>query len=336
MRAFVTGATGFVGGRLAERLRERGDEVVALVRSPERAERLRGLGCELAEGDLSSRPGLAAAAAGCDAVFHVAAIYRNGVPASRRAELFEVNVRGTENVLDAAVDARAARIVHVSSNVVVGDTRGRVVDETYEPPPGEYVSVYHETKALAHLAAQERIARGAPVVVVQPGGIYGPGDHTDIGPLLERAARGKLVVLPFGSVGLNWTYVEDAVEGILLAHDRGRVGETYIIGGEIATLREAVERAFAVAGRRPRVVPVPTWVVRLATPFGPLLGLGVSDYVSASDGVTYWGSDAKARRELGYAPRALDEGLRAAFTARPGAPPAGPSRFRPGRGRTRT
>lgn len=315
MRAFVTGATGFVGGRLAERLRKRGDEVVALVRTPVRAERLRGLGCELAEGDLSSRAGLAAAAAGSDAVFHLAAIYRNGVPASRRPELFEVNVQGTENVLDAAVDAGVARIVYVSSNVVFGNTRGRVVDETYEPPAGEYVSVYHETKALAHRAAQEWIARGAPVVIVQPGGIYGPGDHTGIGPLLERAARGKLVVLPFGSAGLNWTYVEDAAEGILLAHDRGCVGETYVVGGEIATLREAVERAFAVAGRRPRIIPVPTWLVRLATPLGPLLGLSVSDYVSASDGVTYWGTDARARRELGYAPRSLDEGLRAAFGA---------------------
>jgi dihydroflavonol-4-reductase len=315
VRAFVTGATGFVGGRLAERLRKRGDEVVALVRTPARAERLRALGCELAEGDLSSRAGLAAAAAGSDAVFHLAAIYRNGVPASRRPELFEVNVRGTENVLDAAADAGVARIVYVSSNVVFGNTRGRVVDETYEPRAGEYVSVYHETKALAHRAAQERIARGAPVVIVQPGGIYGPGDHTGIGPLLDRASRGKLVVLPFGSAGLNWTYVEDAVEGILLAHERGRVGETYVVGGEIATLREAVERAFAVAGRRPRIIPVPTWLVRLATPLGPLLGLSVSDYVSASDGVTYWGTDAKARRELGYAPRSLDDGLRAAFGA---------------------
>jgi nucleoside-diphosphate-sugar epimerase len=315
VRAFVTGATGFAGGRLAERLRERGDEVVALVRSPGKAGRLRELGCELVAGDLSSREALGAAAAGCDAAFHLAAIYRNGVPRSQRDELLAVNVGGTENVIDAAADAGVGRIVHVSSIVVFGDTQGRVVDETYSPPAGDYVSLYHESKALAHRAARQRIAHGAPVVVVQPGGMYGRGDHTGIGPLLERAARGKLVLLPFGSVGLNWTYVEDAVEGILLAHDRGRAGETYIVGGEIATLREAVERAFAVAGRRPRIVPVPTRAVRLATPFGPLLGLSVSDYVSASDGVTYWGTDGKARRELGYAPRGLDEGLRAAFGA---------------------
>ena len=85
----------------------------------------------------------------------------------------------------------------------------------------------------------------------------------------------------------------------------------------MATLRTAVEKAFAAGGRRPRVVPVPTWAVRLATPLGPLLGVSVSNYVSAADGVTYWVSDEKARRELGYAPRGLDEGLRAAFSSYP-------------------
>jgi len=313
VKAFVTGATGFVGGRLAARLREHGDEVVALVRDPGKAGRLRDLGCKLVEGDLSSRAPLAAAMEGCDAVFHVAAIYRNGVPRSKRAELYAANVTGTENVLDAAVDAGVARVVYVSSNVAFGDTHGEVVDEAYEPPADRYVSLYHETKALAHRAARERIARGAPVVIVQPGGIYGRGDHTQIGGFLERGVRGRPVVLPFGSVGLNWVFVDDVVEGILLAHDRGRVGESYVLGGEIATLRGAVEQAFAAGGRRPRIVPVPTWAVRLATPFGPLLGLSVSDLVSASDGVTYWGRDNKARRELGYAPRDLVTGLREAF-----------------------
>jgi nucleoside-diphosphate-sugar epimerase len=313
VKAFVTGATGFVGGRLAAPLRERGDEVVALVRDPGKAGRLRELGCTIVEGDLASRPALAAAMEGCDAVFHVAAIYRNGVPRSKRDELFAANVTGTENALDAAVDAGVGRIVYVSSNVAFGDTRGEVVDETYEPPAGQYVSLYHETKALAHRAARDRIAQGAPIVIVQPGGIYGPGDHTEIGGMLERGVRGKVVVLPFGGVGLNWVFVDDLVEGILLAHDRRRVGESYVLGGEIGTLRHAVEKSFAAGGHGARIVPVPTWAVRLATPLGPLLGLSIADLVSASNGVTYWGRDDKARSELGYAPRDLESGLREAF-----------------------
>lgn len=313
MRAFVTGATGFLGGRLAARLRERGDEVAALVRDSTRAERLRELGCGLVEGDLTSRQALASAMEGCDAVFHVAGIYRNGVRRSQRDELFAANVTGTETVLDAAVDAAVPRVVYVSSNVVFGDTRGRVVDETYEPPAGQYVSLYHETKALAHLAARERIARGAPVVIVQPGGIYGRGDHSEISGMLERGVRGRRVLLPFGSVGVNWAFVGDVVEGMLLAHDRGRVGESYVLGGELETLRGAVEQAFAAGGRRARIVPVPTWAVRVLTPLGPVLGVSVADLVSGSDGVTYWGRDDKARRELGYAPRNLADGLLEAF-----------------------
>ncbi|MGH3094102.1 MAG: NAD-dependent epimerase/dehydratase family protein, partial [Gaiellaceae bacterium] len=246
MRAFVTGGTGFLGGRLVERLRGRGDEVVALVRSPGKAARLAELGCELAEGDLASRERLAEAARGCDGVFHVAADYRIGIRGSERARMFEVNVAGTRNVLDAA--AGVGRIVYVSTNSIVGNTRGAVVDETYSRAGGDWLSAYDESKFLAHRLVKERIAGGMPIVVVQPGGIYGAGDHTQVGPLLARAHRGKLVLLPLGSVGLNWAHVDDVAAGVLVAHDRGKVGETYILGGEIATLRQGVEEAFAAGG----------------------------------------------------------------------------------------
>jgi nucleoside-diphosphate-sugar epimerase len=313
MKAFVTGATGFVGGRLAERLRERGDEVTALVRSPGKVVRVRGLGCVPAEGDLSSVETLARGMAGCDAVFHVAADYRIGIPESERAAMWDVNVRGTEHVLDAAERAGVARIVYVSTNSVLGNTRGEVVDESYERPPQPFLSAYDDSKLAAHRAVQERIARGAPVIVAQPGGVYGRGDHSEVGPLLERAFHGKPVVLALDRVGLNWAHVDDVAEGLLLVHDRGRVGETYILGGELGTLRQAVEKAYAAGGHRPRILSLPTALLRLAAPFGPLLGRNVREYVSASDGVTYWGSDEKARRELGYDPAGLEDGLRRTF-----------------------
>src|SRR6266487_2979928 len=223
VRAFVTGGTGFLGSRLVRRLRERGDDVVALVRDPARSA---DLDAELAPGDLSDRSRLAEQMRGCDAVFHVAAMYKVGIPAAERPAMFEANVRGTENALDAAVDAGVPRTVYVSTVNVFGNTRGAVVDETYERRPGEFVSYYDETKYLAHQAAKERIAAGAPVVIVQPGAIYGPGDHSELGAQLELMRTGKLRFLALAGVGVDAVHLDDAVDGILRAHERGRAGES--------------------------------------------------------------------------------------------------------------
>jgi dihydroflavonol-4-reductase len=322
MRALVTGAGGFIGQALVRRLRERGDEVHALVRSMARADILEGLGCELHEGDLASVDHLREQMAGCDAVFHVEGIYRVGVPASERPAMYEANVAGTANVLDAATAAGAARVIHVSTINAFGDTRRRVVDETYRrPEPARYVSYYDETKHLAHLLAEARIAAGAAVLIVLPGGVYGPGDHSGIGALMRQAAAGRLPAVTFPDAGLNMVHVDDVATGITLASDRGRIGEAYVLGGEIATLGEIVRKAAAAGGKRPPRLTVPSWLLRaVAGPaglIGPRLGnrVNLGELISATDGVTYWASDAKARRELGYQPRDLEAGLRGLFGA---------------------
>ncbi len=313
MRAFVTGGTGFLGSRLVRRLRERGDDVVALVRDPARSA---DLDAELAPGDLSDRSRLAEQMRGCDAVFHVAAMYKVGIPAAERPAMFEANVRGTENALDAAVDAGVPRTVYVSTVNVFGNTRGAVVDETYERRPGEFVSYYDETKYLAHQAAKERIAAGAPVVIVQPGAIYGPGDHSELGAQLELMRTGKLRFLALAGVGVDAVHLDDAVDGILRAHERGRAGESYVLGGEITTLRGMIETVARLNGRKPPRLVLPTALIRLAIPIGPFVGRSMGtgpnlrEVISAADGVTYWARDDKARRELGHAPRNLEQGLR--------------------------
>src|SRR6266536_2891909 len=114
MKAFVTGATGFIGGHLAERLHARGDEVVALVRSPDKATKLRELGCDLVEGDLGDEPAIRRGVAGCDAAFHVGAVYKVGVRVSEHPAMHDANVEGTKRVLDAAIDAGVGRVVYVS------------------------------------------------------------------------------------------------------------------------------------------------------------------------------------------------------------------------------
>ena len=313
MIAFVTGATGFLGGRLMEKLRARGDDVIALVRDPARAA---GVDAELVAGDLSDRARLAEQMRGSDAVFHLAAMYKIGIPPSQRAAMFEANVHGTENVLDAAVDAGVPRVVYVSTINAFGNTHGRIVDEAAGRVDPAYVSVYDETKFLAHEAAMERIARGAPVTIVQPGAIYGPGDHSELGAQLDQARRGRLLFLALAGVGVNAVHVDDAAEGILLALDRGRPGESYVLGGEITTLRELVRTVARLAGRRPPRLELPTALLKLAIPLGPLIGRvmgtgpNLRELISTAEGVTYWASDEKARRELGYAPRTAAEGLR--------------------------
>ena len=322
MRAFVTGGGGFIGLALARQLRERGDEVRALVRTTARAGALEEIGCELVEGDLASTEKLAKQMTGCDAVFHVAGVYRVGIPVSQRPGMYAANVTGTANVLEAATAVGIPRTVAVSTINAFGNTAGRVVDETYRrPEPPHYVSYYEETKHLAHLEAEARAAAGARVVIVQPGQVYGPGDHSAIGGLMRQAAAGILRALTFPDLGLNMVHVDDVAAGICLAHDRGRLGQSYVLGGEITTLGQLVRKAAAAAGKPPPRITMPSWLLRAAAAgaglLGPLLGgrTNLPELISASDGVTYWASDAKARRELGYAPRDLDTGLQELFGA---------------------
>jgi dihydroflavonol-4-reductase len=316
VRAFVTGATGFVGGRLAHALRARGDDVVALVRSPDRSAGLAALGCELVHGDLDDGDAIARGLDGCDAAFHAAAVYRIGITAREAAAMRETNVGGTERVLDAATRAGVARVVHVSTVNAFGDTHGEVVDEAYRRPDDGLVSAYDETKLLAHRAAEERMRDGAPILIAQPGVVYGPGDPSQIGGQVRQAQTGKLRYVSFPDLGFNAVHVDDVAAGLLLVHDRGRVGESYVLGGELVRMRELIETAARVAGRRAPRLTMPTALVRAMAPagrvVGPLFGQppNLAELVRASAGVTYWASDAKARAELGYAPRDLETGLR--------------------------
>jgi dihydroflavonol-4-reductase len=317
LRAFVTGATGFIGGHLVRRLRDRGDDVVALVRSAPRAETLRDAGIELAEGDLSDLAAVRRGVDGCDVAFHVAGEYRVGIRPRDRPAMYEANVRGTEVALHTAADAGVGPIVYVSTCNVFGNTRGRIVDESYQRPETDgFLSYYDETKYLAHRATVDMTQQGAPIVIVQPGGVYGPNDHSEVGWMLGRLKSGRLWLRLFPDLGMNFVHVDDVAEGLVLAADRGRLGESYILGGEIARLGELVDRAAAILGRRPPRVTVPAPLIRMSAPLGSVgarllrTPANLREATRAAHGVTYWATDAKARRELGYAPRSLDQGLR--------------------------
>jgi nucleoside-diphosphate-sugar epimerase len=314
MRVFVTGGTGFIGSAVVARLRGRGDEVRALVRHPEKARDLKDLGCELVPGDLGDAGAIREAMRGCDAVIHGAAIYEVGIPAKRRAAMYQANVEGTETVLGAALQEEVPKVVYISTVNAFGNTEGRIVDESHVHSE-RYVSYYDETKHLAHKAARRLIAEGLPCVIVQPGAVYGPGDHSAVGLMMRQLLSGRLPAMMFPETGLNLVHVDDVADGILLALDRGRPGEQYVLGGEITTLGDMLRTLARISGRRPPRLTLPAGMLRLSAPLGPLLGPAMGfppnfrELVSASDGVTYWARDDRARRELGYAPRSLEKGL---------------------------
>ena len=307
---------------MAARLRERGDDVIALVRSPDKAAKLREAGCELVQGDLSDTAAIRRGLEGVDACIHAAAIYKVGIPKKERQPMVESNVNGTENVLDAAIDAGTSRIVYVSTVGVFGNTKDQVVDERYQRDESEgFLSCYDETKYRSHQIAKDRIAKGAPIVIVQPGGVYGPGDHSELGNFIDQTRTGKLRAKAFPRLGFNLVYVDDVADGILLALDKGTVGESYVLGGEIARMDDLITKTAELSGKKAPKATLPVPLMKLSAPLGPVVGpiMGFppnfGEAIKASDGVTYWARHDKAMRELGYSPRDLDTGLKQTLDA---------------------
>ncbi|HEX6475396.1 MAG TPA: NAD-dependent epimerase/dehydratase family protein [Candidatus Limnocylindria bacterium] len=317
MKAFVTGGAGFVGGAVVRQLLAYGVQVVAAVRNPTHAGSLGMSGAALVPLDLAAPDSgpLIAAMEGADSVFHLAGSYRVGIRPGERPAMWAANVSATGHVLDAAAAADVRRIVYISTANVLGNTFGQLPDETFRrPQPPAFLSWYDETKYRAHQLVAERAAAGAPVVIAMPGMIYGPGDHSQAGAQIQQALEGRLQVLAAPDLGGNLAHVEDIASGILLVHERGVTGGEYLLGGEVATMRQLIARAAEIGGHSPPRAEVPAWLLRGVGAIGAasafLRGPDYAELVRASLGVTYWFSDAKARTELGYAPRSLEEGLR--------------------------
>ena len=322
MRVAVTGGTGFIGRSVVRALTGRGDRVVALVRDPSQPGPLDPSSVEILRSDLGDQAELTRQLDGADGVIHLAGSYRVGIPASERPAMYQANVGATERVVDGAVAAGVPRIVVISTVNVFGNTRGRVVDETFRRDTRDaFISYYEETKWLAHQAVDRRIADGAPLVIVQPGTVYGPGDHSSLGAQLQAAYEGTAPFVALGSVGISPCHVDDVAAGIVAALDGGRVGEAYVLAGPNIRLRDGMAIAARVGGHRlPRIV-IPNVVLRIGARLAPSQGamFGLSpnlrEILSAADGVTYWASSAKAAAELGYRPRDLESGFADAFGA---------------------
>ncbi|HUE87014.1 MAG TPA: NAD-dependent epimerase/dehydratase family protein [Vicinamibacterales bacterium] len=313
-RYFVTGATGFLGGELVKQLIGRGHLVAALVRSTEKATLLSTLGAELHVGDITDRNSLRAPMDGADGVFHTAAWYKVGAPASVHLAA-PVNVQGTRNVLETARDLKIPRVVYTSTVGVFGNTHGRLVDETYYAA-GPFLTEYDRTKWLAHYEVAVPLAEaGLPLVIVMPGAIYGPGDTSGLHTTLAQLLRGRLFVTPRG-VSFCWGYVEDVARGLRQAMDAGRPGESYLLTGPVHTFEDAFALAARLARKRaPFFHPRPV-TMRAAAALSALLERWEiqppipAETLRLMAGTTWIGSCAKAEKELGWTARPLDEGLR--------------------------
>ena len=314
MRYLVTGATGFVGGRVARLLRARGHDVVTVARDPARAGGLAALGVEVVPGDITDRASLEAPMRGVDGVFHLAGWYKLGqrdvAPGQR------VNVDGTRNVLEAMRDAGVAKGVYTSTLAVNGDTHGMRVDESHRFD-GPFVSEYDRTKWVAHhQVALPMMRAGLPLVIVQPGLIYGPGDTSSVRTTLIRFLERELPLVP-GGAAYSWAHVDDIATGHLLAMDHGRAGECYHLAGPAWTLVDALKVIERISGvKAPGFVAPPALLRAMATLMGlvgrvvPLPEQYSAENLRVIAGCTYLGDASKAERELGWKARPLEEGLR--------------------------
>jgi dihydroflavonol-4-reductase len=251
MRAFVTGGTGFVGGAVVRRLLEAGYEIRALVRPGTDTRQLDGLPVERVEGDVRDAGSLRRGVAGCDHVFHVAALYSFwGHPWD---DFYQVNVEGTRRVLEAARDGGVERIVHTSSVAALG-TNADHSPATEETPSSleDRIGTYQRSKFLGQEIAREFARQGLPVVIVNPSTPVGVGDHkpTPTGQVIVDYLNGRMPA--YVDTGLNIVDVEDVAAGHLLAAERGRIGERYILGGENLSLKQVLDLLAEISGR-PRV-----------------------------------------------------------------------------------
>ena len=316
MKAFVTGGSGFIGQHVIRKLVDRGYEVYALVRSQGSADIVSALGATVVAGDVTDVESMREGMAGSDVVFHIAAWYKIGTKDWAEAEV--VNVSGTRKVLRLAHQLGVPKIIYTSTVGVFGDTEGQLVDESFYQG-GPFPSEYERTKWLAHYkVALPLIEKGAPIIIVMPGATYGPGDDSPFAEVMRLFYRG-MPIIPGTSTTFTFAHVEDIAEGHILAAERGRIGESYILAGPAIPLGELFDFWAYLLGRRAPVLRLSAEGLR---PFAPLmhtignllpLPSAFSGEATEMAGNTYMARSDKARRELGWETRPLQTGMLETF-----------------------
>ena len=259
MKSLVTGGTGFVGSHLVRVLLERGEQVRCLVRPASRLDNLKDLSVELVNGDLRDPDSLRLAAKGCSVVYHCAADYR--LWCKDPNEMYQSNVDGSNNVMQAAFDAGVERVVYTSTVGCLGlNENGTPANEDTPVAIEDMIGHYKRSKFLAEGKVREWVLRGLPVVIVNPSTPVGELDikPTPTGKIIVDFLRGKMFA--YVDTGMNLIDVRDCAEGHVLAAEKGRVGERYILGGRNLTLKELFDALASVTEIASPTMKVPHWV----------------------------------------------------------------------------
>lgn len=312
----ITGASGFLGSALVDVFRRAGFPVRILVRATSPRTNLTWPDVEIVTGDMRDASSVAAAMRGQRYLIHAAADYRLWAPDME--EIVRTNRDGTRLMMQAALDAGVERIVYTSSVATIRPPADGVTpsDETMPLTPETAIGAYKRSKVVAERVVEEMVARnGLPVVIVNPSTPIGPRDvkPTPTGRIIQEAALGKMPA--FVDTGLNLAHVDDVAQGHLLALNRGRIGERYILGGEDVFLSQMLADIAGMVGRKPPTVSLPRAVVYPVAFFAQLAARFTGNQPFATiDGVRMsryrmFFSDRKARAELGYTARPYREGL---------------------------
>jgi nucleoside-diphosphate-sugar epimerase len=313
MKALVTGANGFTGSHLVKALEQRGDVVVGLVRKSSNLERLSDCKVQFVYGEITDRDALKTAMTGVDWVFHTAAYVELGLVDA--AEMKRVNVEGTRAVMEVAQAVGVSKVVYCSTIGVFGDTKGQVVDETFQRTQADFSSAYDRTKYEAQQIVDQFAAKGLAVVSILPSGIFG-ADDPHFGPVLQQFLKKGLKLWAGGDRITGIVHVDDLVAAMILAAEKSKPGEHYIISAGDLTTREMFNLLSQETGIPvPREAPKP--LVRLAGNLLDPIGRLLKWQPPLSRERVHYVYDrcvrvdaTKARQELGWQPRSVSETLR--------------------------
>ena len=316
MTTLLTGASGFIGSAVLRQLLKHGHRVRALVRKSSNTANIKGLSVEIVNGDLNDIRSLKRAMHGCDSLFHVAADYR--LWALKPAEIYQTNVRGTRNIMIAAMDAGVKRVVYTSSVATIGlPAKGDLADETTPSDLHDMLGHYKRSKFMAEKEVQWLVREeGLPAVIVNPSTPIGPRDikPTPTGRIIVEAASGRMPA--YVNTGLNLVHVDDVAKGHLLAYDHGTVGERYILGGVNMTLKEILEEIAAITGLPAPKICLPHNLILPVAYISEAIArlIKKNDPFITVDGVkmakkNMFFSTEKAKRALGYKTRPVTEAL---------------------------